>query len=187
MQSKLLGGIRLYIGSIFFLSSFFTVLIYAQGDQPLNPSTTCYSMRGMTQISSAEPLGAGRLTITAQGSWYQQQRNFSNAPDSAANIITGIGSMSFGINSYIDIFGAIAGFGTTKYNNSIDDKYGLGTVSGGIQGSLPLPQTSPLRLGMQCVIFAGTSANQINSNNADGYNYFETRADYDFMGKLLQS
>jgi outer membrane protein OmpA-like peptidoglycan-associated protein len=40
---------------------------------------------------------------------------------------------------------------------------------------------------MQCVIFAGTSANQINSNNADGYNYFETRADYDFMGKLLQS
>jgi outer membrane protein OmpA-like peptidoglycan-associated protein len=187
MQLKRLRRIRLSVAGMFLLSGFSAGLISAQNDQSLNPATTCYSTRGMTQISSAEPLGAGRLTITAQGAWYQQQRTFSNAPDSAANIITGIGSMSFGINSYIDIFGAIAGFGTTKYTNSIDDKNGLGTVSGGIQGSLPLPQTSPLRLGMQCVIFAGTSANQINNNNADGYNYFETRTDYDFMGKLLQS
>ena len=161
----------------------------AQDDQAINPTTTCYATRGMTQISSAEALGSGRLTVGLQGAWYQQRRNFDGAPDSMANIFTGIGALSFGMNSYIDIFGSIAGFGSTNYTNStsLKNKAGLGTISGGVQGSLPLPSTSPLRLGMQCVIFAGTSPNQINSNNADGYNYFETRAYYDFMGKLLQS
>ena len=156
----------------------------AQDDQAINPTTTCYATRGMTQISSAEALGSGRLTVGLQGAWYQQRRNFDGAPDSMANIFTGIGALSFGMNSYIDIFGSIAGFGSTNYTNStsLKNKAGLGTISCGVQGSLPLPSTSPLRLGMQCVIFAGTSPNQINSNNADGYNYFETRAYYDFMG-----
>jgi len=160
---------------------------FSQEEQTINPTTTVYATRGMTQTSSAEALGAGRLTVGLQGAWYQQKRNFAGAPDSNANIITGVGAVSFGVNPYIDIFGSLAGFGSTNYANSTSAKAGLGTVAGGVQGSLPLPVSSPLRLGMQCVIFAGTAANQINTDSADGYNYFETRTYYDFMGKLLQS
>jgi outer membrane protein OmpA-like peptidoglycan-associated protein len=153
--------------------------------EPTVPSVTCYATRGLTQISSAEALGAGRFTVGVQGSWYQQTRTFPNAPESTANIITSIGAMSFGINPYIDIFGSIAAFGSTNYTSA--HKGGLGTISGGFQGTLPFPSTAPLRLGAQFVIFAGTSQNQINENRIDGYNYFETRQKFDFMGKLLQS
>jgi outer membrane protein OmpA-like peptidoglycan-associated protein len=163
--------------------------LYSQEEQTINPTTTVYATRGMTQTASAEPLGAGRLTFSLQGAWYQQQRNFldQHAPDSGANILTGMGAVSFGINPYIDIFGAMAAFGSTNYTNTSEATSGLGAVTGGIQGSLPLPDKSPLRLGAQFVIVAGTSTNQINTNKADGYNYFETRAYYDFMGKLMQT
>jgi outer membrane protein OmpA-like peptidoglycan-associated protein len=54
-------------------------------------------------------------------------------------------------------------------------------------GALPLPDNSPFHLGAQISIIGGTSVNQIDTNGADGYNYFETRTGYDFMGKLLES
>ncbi len=157
----------------------------AHEERTINPSTTCYATRGLTQISSAEALGAGRFSVGLQGAWYQQTRTIANAPESTANIITSLGAISFGINPYFDIFGSIAAFGSTNYSSP--HKGGLGTISGGFQGTLPFPGTAPLRLGAQCVIFAGTSQNQINENRVDGYNYFETRKDFDFMGKLLQS
>jgi flagellar motor protein MotB len=156
-----------------------------QEEQAINPGTTCYATRGLTQISSAEALGSGRFTVGIQGSWYQQRRFFANAPDSGANIITGLGAVSFGINPYIDIFGSIAAFGSTNYTS--EHRGGLGTISGGFQGTLPFPNTAPVRLGAQGVVFAGTSQNQINENEVDGYNYFETRKNFDFMGKLLQT
>ena len=156
-----------------------------QEESTINPSLTENGTRGLTQVSSAEALGAGRLSAGIQGAWYQQKRELINAPDSGASIITGIAAISFGINSYIDIFGSIAAFGSSGYTSS--PKGGLGTVTGGFQGTLPFPATAPVRLGAQCVIFAGTSQNQINLNRIDGYNYFETRTDFDFMGKLLQT
>jgi flagellar motor protein MotB len=144
----------------------------AQGESTVNPSLTYYGNRGLTQVSSAEALGAGRLSVGIVGTWYQQQREFRNAPDSGASIITGIGSMSFGVNQYIDIFGSIAAFGSSGYSSP--DNFGLGTVTGGFQGTIPFPNSAPLRLGAQFVIFGGTSANQINHTRVDGYNYFET-------------
>jgi outer membrane protein OmpA-like peptidoglycan-associated protein len=157
-----------------------------QDEQPINPSLTCYATRGLTQVASAEALGAGRLSVGLQGAWFQQKREIANAPDSGASIITGIGSISFGVNPYIDIFGSIAGFGSTGYTNA-ETRTGIGTVTGGFQGTLPFPNSAPVRLGAQFVIFGGTSQNQINRNRIDGYNYFETRTDFDFMGKLLQT
>jgi outer membrane protein OmpA-like peptidoglycan-associated protein len=154
-------------------------------EQTINPSTTCYATRGLTQISSAEALGIGRFIVSLQGAWYQQKRNFPGAPDSTANIITSIGALSFGINPYIDIFGSVAGFGSINYTSP--HKGGIGSVSGGFQGTIPFPNVAPIRLGAQLSVFAGTSQNQINTNKVDGYNYFETRTDFDFMGKLLQS
>ena len=167
----------------------FSLMAFAD-ETSINPSTTCYATRGLTQTSSAETMGEGRMTVNAQGSWYQQARNYPappQTPDSGANIFTGMGALSFGINPYIDIFGTIAAFGSTNYTNSIKDQSGIGTVGGGIQGALPLPAASPIKLGLLCGIYGGTSSNQIDENAVDGYDYFETRTNFDFYGKLLQS
>jgi outer membrane protein OmpA-like peptidoglycan-associated protein len=163
---------------------------YATDDEAaINPSMSCYATRGLTQTISAEAMGEGRMTVNVQGSWYQQKQNYPlfQVPDSGANIFSGIGALSFGINPYIDLFGTIAGYGSTNYSNSIKDKAGVGTVSGGIKGMLPLPEASPIKLGLLCGIYAGTSNNQIDEYRADGYDYFETRTDFDFYGKALES
>jgi outer membrane protein OmpA-like peptidoglycan-associated protein len=92
----------------------------------------------------------------------------------------------FAASSYFDIYTSLSGFGLGGYNGS-DEKGGIGTFRGGIQGRLPLPATSPVYLGAKFSIIGGTSSNQINTNATDGYNYFETRTGYDFEFLLLQS
>ena len=52
----------------------FSLMVFAD-ETSINPSTTCYATRGLTQTSSAETMGEGRMTVNAQGSWYQQARN----------------------------------------------------------------------------------------------------------------
>lgn len=151
--------------------------------QQPSPPTTLKATRGLTQISSAEPMGPGRLTFCLTGSGYEQQRGFLNVPPKDALVTTGVTAFSFGVNSYIDIFGWVAGYGLF----SSGSEFGMGSVSGGIQGSLPLPVISPLSFGAQLSVIGGTSQNQINKNDADGYDYFETRDGYDFMGKVLES
>ena len=95
-------------GGLFAGSAFSEASTANQEEKTINPSTTYYATRGLTQISSAEALGAGRFTVGILGSWYQQRRNYAHAPDSNAHIITGIGSMSFGLNPYVDLFGSVA-------------------------------------------------------------------------------
>ncbi len=178
------------IGLSVVLVGLMTAFPAEQSSPAVNPTTNGYATRGLMHTASAEALGEGRFTVNVQGSWYQQKRTFLNmnsiaSPEKGANIITEIGALSFGINPYIDIFGSIAGFESSHYESS--HKAGLGTISGGFQGTLPFQQNAPVRLGAQCVVYAGLSENQINENRIDGYNYFETRTDFDFMGKLLQS
>jgi hypothetical protein len=60
-------------------------------------------------------------------------------------------------------------------------------MGGGIQGTLPFAANVPIRLPAQIGIFHGLSDNSINSNQADGFNYFETRTGLDFHGKLIQT
>jgi outer membrane protein OmpA-like peptidoglycan-associated protein len=149
------------------------------------PATTAWGTRGLSQTASAEALGAGRLDVTLQGAWYQQKDFFPGTPNARANIATGVGSAAFGISNYFDVFGAADFFGSAKYDAGT--KSGLGTVMGGMQASMPLPRELPLFLGLQGAVLGGLSKNQINTNYADGYNYFETRVGYDVMGKLLES
>ena len=101
-------------------------------ESTINPSLTCYATRGLTQVSSAEALGAGRFSVGLQGAWFQQKREFENAPDSGASIITGIGAISFGINPYMDIFGSIAAFGSAGYTS---------TTKGGVLRTAPAIQS----------------------------------------------
>ena len=82
-----------------------------------------------------------------------------------------------------DVFASVAGYGLLATDNS----YGLGSVVGGIKGSLPLPKNSPVYLGAELSVIGGTSSNQINDNFPDGYNYFETRVGYDFIGKIIET
>jgi outer membrane protein OmpA-like peptidoglycan-associated protein len=153
-------------------------------DNPL-PVMTLNATRGLSQTSSGEAMGAGRLTFSLFGSWYQQANEYPLSPNSGANVYTGNAAFSFGVNPFIDVFASAHMFAMQNYDTS--NSVGLGTVQAGIQGTLPFADTLPVRLGAQVLILAGTSTNQINGNLADGYNYFETRQGYDFAGKLLQS
>jgi outer membrane protein OmpA-like peptidoglycan-associated protein len=151
------------------------------------PPTTLRATRGLSQTISAEPAGEGRLTLSITGSWYKQDIDYLPlAQAEGTQITTGLTAFSFGVNSYVDVFGCVAGYGLFDPAGS-DNRFGIGSVSGGITGSLPLPQNSPLRLAGQLCIIGGTSTDQIDENKADGYNYFETRNGYDFMGKALQT
>ncbi len=149
------------------------------------PTTTAWGTCGLSQTASAEALGAGRLNVNLQGTWYRQKDFLPGTPNVGANIATGLGALAFGVSNHFDVFGGVNFFNSTKYTSI--NKSGLGTVMGGLQASLPLPQGVPLFLGAQGTVLGGLSKNQINTNYADGYNYFETRTNFDFMGKLLES
>jgi outer membrane protein OmpA-like peptidoglycan-associated protein len=148
------------------------------------PSTTMWATRGLTQTASAEPMGEGRLTFCMTGTWYRQKLGFNGTvPPQNADITTGIGAFSFGVNAYIDVFAWAAGYGLLTTKND----FGQGSAGGGIRGSLPLPEKSPVYLAMEMSVIGGTASNQINNNFPDGYNYFETRIGYDFMGKIIET
>ncbi|MDD5675874.1 MAG: OmpA family protein, partial [Chitinivibrionales bacterium] len=151
-----------------------------------SPVVNGAALRGLSAISSAEPMGEGRITFDLMAPWYQQKTAYLNTPNIGANIFTGAGAFSYGVNSYVDLFASVAGFASSHYLNT-DKGSGLGAISAGAQGSLPFPQSAFVRMGGQAQIIGGTSQNQINTNRADGYNYLETRTGFDFLGKLMQT
>ncbi len=149
------------------------------------PTNTWNGTRGLGQTGSAEALGSGRLIFGLNGSWYNQGKNFSGAPNKGANIFTGIGSIALGLNRHVDGFAWISGFGSTDYQS--EQASGPGTVGAGVQGTLPFAQSAPVRMGAQVALTQGLTNNPIDSNGADGYSYFEARTGLDFMGKLIQT
>ena len=190
---------RLALGLLMGSSSFITTaMAQANVDAPaledvtshtdlkvLAPTNTFYGTRGLSQTASAEALGEGRLIFGINGNWYQQQNVFAGGPNKNANIFTGTGSVSLGINRQIDAFAIFSGYGSTDYTS--DQASGIGSVGGGIQGTLPFEPSAPIRMAAQVGIFQGLSKNAINTNHSDGYNYFETRTGLDFMARLVQT
>jgi outer membrane protein OmpA-like peptidoglycan-associated protein len=166
------------------LNVFFVSAGYAS-EAATNPAFSLSATRGLSQTISAESMGAGRMTINIIGSWYKQDQEYLLSPNSDASILTGGGAFSFGVNSYIDLHTMVLGFGTMNYTGA--PRYGLGSISLGILGTLPIPEQIPFRLGADLSLIGGTAGNQLNTNRMDGYNYFETRTSYDFCGKFLQS
>lgn len=149
------------------------------------PTNTFHGTRGLSQTSSAEALGEGRLIFGIQGGWYGQRKAFLGGPNTDANIFTGIGVASLGVNRHVDVFATLAGFGSTDYVSNRAS--GLGSVGGGVQGTLPFAPSAPVRMGAQVGIHQGLSDNPVNANGADGYNYFETRTGLDFTARLIQT
>jgi outer membrane protein OmpA-like peptidoglycan-associated protein len=149
------------------------------------PTNTWYGTRGLSQTPSAEALGKGRLVLGLFGPWYRQQRTFQGAPNADADIFTGRASVAIGFNRQVDGFASLSFYGSDNYTS--DRASGLGTFGGGLQGTLPFTPSAPIRMGAQLAVFQGLSDNSVNSNFADGYNYFETRTGLDFHAKLLQT
>jgi outer membrane protein OmpA-like peptidoglycan-associated protein len=174
----------LYTGTVLLISMSLSFSKEVDTTQ-IPPAMSFNGTRGLTQTLSAEALGAGRLTVNVAGNWYRQDRAMPGAPNKGANIGSGTLAFSFATSNYIELFATLSIFGINNYDYSKGS--GIGSVSGGIQGMLPLPAEAPFRLGAQLVMIGGTSANQINENRADGYNYFDTRTGYDLMGRLMES
>ena len=153
------------------------------------PQVNFWATRGLTQTASAEALGAGRMSFNLMAAWYRQATDLSAAaepaPNTGADIITSVLAFSFGANENIELFGTVAAFGSSGYNHA--DKFGLGSITGGVQGTVPLPPNVPIRLGAQAVVIGGMSPNQINGNHADGYNYYDTRTGFDILGRAIES
>jgi outer membrane protein OmpA-like peptidoglycan-associated protein len=150
------------------------------------PTITRQGTNGLVNTFSAEPLGSGRLTFSLLGTWYRQQNEFLGAPEKGVDVITGNGAVSLGANSQIDLFATVSSYAMKGYQGE-NLSGGKGGITGGVQMALPFRPTFPLRLAAQAVVGAGISGNQINTNGADGYNYFETRIEHDFTGRLIQT
>ena len=160
----------------------------------ISPTNTMYGTRGLTQTGSAEALGEGRLIFGLNGSWYQQKEApvaaAPNNPNKGANLFTGLGSASFGVSPYIDAFASVSIYGSTNYTAPVASSNtgsGMGTLRGGIQGTLPFTPETPIRLAAQAVVMQGLSSNSLDTYRADGFDYFETRTGLDFMVKMLQT
>jgi outer membrane protein OmpA-like peptidoglycan-associated protein len=149
------------------------------------PTNTMQGTRGLSQTSSAEALGEGRLILGITAPWYRQERAFPGAPNEKADIYTGIGTLAYGISPHWDIFASVTGYGTQNYTGS--DASGFGTIGGGIQATLPFSPSAPIRMAAQASVYNGISDNPIDSNFGGGYSYFETRTGVDFRGSLIQS
>ncbi|OGP39729.1 MAG: hypothetical protein A2324_13825 [Candidatus Raymondbacteria bacterium RIFOXYB2_FULL_49_35] len=181
--SKPRTAIRVMAAAIFACLSIQIVQADYYGATPvINNEAT----RGLTTVTSAEPMGEGRLTFSVSGNWYNQNQEFISTPNKNASIVNGLGAASYGASPFIDLFASVGAFGSSNYNNTTKST-GWGSVKAGVQGTLPYPVKSMMHLGGQAALIGGTSDNQINTNRADGYNYFQTRTGTDFMAKLLQS
>jgi OOP family OmpA-OmpF porin len=157
----------------------------AKAADAMEPSANLHGTLGLGQVVSAEAMGQGRVTVAARGNLYLQTREFAGAPRKDAQVATGTLGIGFGVNPYIDLFAAANAYNVG--NSPGSEGGGLGTILGGVQGSIPFSQTIPGRVGFQLAVLAGTAGSQINENRADGYNYFETRQNADFSFKLTQS
>jgi outer membrane protein OmpA-like peptidoglycan-associated protein len=138
-------------------------------------------------VLSAEALGHGRLTLQGKGSLYTMGRAVPGAPAKGSQILTGTAAAAYGLNPYFDAFLGLGAYDVSGSRTPGQDGGGLGTLSGGVQAGIPFSESFPARIGANLMVYGGTAGSQIDSNDADGYNYFETRTGTDFALRLTQS
>lgn len=147
-------------------------------------SVNPYGVNGLSQVISAEPVGAGRLNLQLRGNFFRQDATITGAQPSGAEITTVSGGVGMGLNEYLDAFAALHIFNRRQTS---PDGSGFGTALVGAQANIPLSRTIPLYGGAQIAALFGTAGNQLNTNDLDGYNYLETRTQHDVMVRLTQS
>ena len=159
--------------------------------QQMEPTRNPYGTSGMSNVISAEPLGAGRLGMMFRGNLYQQSQAMPGTIGNDGQVTTLSFGAGLGLNPYIDGFVRADAYNVRSSGVSGS---GLGATALGAQATVPLPQDYPFRLGVQVMTIFGTGDNQINTQprangelGAYGYNYLETRGGTDLMVRLAQS
>ncbi len=147
-------------------------------------SVNPYGVNGMSQVISAEPVGAGRMNLQLRGNFFRQDATITGAQPSGAEITTVSGGIGMGLNEYLDAFAALHIFNRRQTS---PDGSGFGTAVLGAQANIPLSRDVPFHAGAQIAALFGTAGNQLNTNDLDGYNYLETRTSHDVMVRLTQS
>jgi outer membrane protein OmpA-like peptidoglycan-associated protein len=117
------------------------------------PPTSFWGLRGLSQTVSAEPLGAGRFTLSLFGSYFSQKQDISRSPLKDAGVFTGRAALGWGLNDEIDVFGVVPFYILSEPGRSTEANFG--GVMGGIQFAFPLPKTSPVRMALQAMISSG--------------------------------
>lgn len=147
--------------------------------------------RGLTQTRSGEALGEGMLVFSSQGSYHKVER--SGAPLDKADFHAGTFALGLGVSDWADLSGWTSIF-MVPSGKGVSPNSGWGSTGGQVQVTAPWDTAVPFRLAVQAGLVAGTSAvaaqGAVASNGqilADGWNYFETRAGYDFQARLLQT
>jgi outer membrane protein OmpA-like peptidoglycan-associated protein len=157
----------------------------AQAIEPARAeAVTPYGVLGLSNVTSAEPVGEGRFNLQVRGNFYRQEREIPGAPEQWARVTTASGGAAYGLSEYMDVFGALYIY---NLNLRSGGQSGFGSSVIGAQASIPLSSNIPLRAGVQLAALFGTGRDQINTNGLDGYNYLETRTDHDVMARLTQS
>jgi len=157
----------------------------AQAIEPVRASSVNpYGMNGMSQVISAEPLGAGRVNLHVRGNFFKQEQAMPGAQDKGAEITTISGGAAVGLNEYLDAF---VGLNIFNRRQTSPGGTGYGTALVGAQSNIPLSSKQPIFAGAQLAALFGTADDQLNTNNLDGYNYLETRTHHDVMVRLTQS
>src|SRR5580658_9048437 len=72
--------------------------------QTLEPTTNPYGTTGMSNVVSAEPLGAGRIGMQLRGNFYEQNNAYPGTPAQNAQVTTLTLGTALGLNPYIDGF-----------------------------------------------------------------------------------
>lgn len=157
----------------------------ATSQPALEPGASPYGTLGMSQVISAEPMGAGRLTLQLRGNFYQQDAASTGTQVHGTQITSATGAAALGMNSYMNIFASLGAY--NLQNTPVKAGSGLGTTTLGFQGSIPLSLTFPAYLGLQVATLLGTARSKIDTIRADGYDYFETRTYTDVLARLSQS
>lgn len=175
------------------------------GETAFSPALTELGTRGLSQVQSAEPLGEGRLSVGLRGNAFVQDQvspdltsvdskgkavtTESQSMKKNATLATFRGSLSYGLNNGVDLFGSVTAYGEKAGQN----RKGLGSGAIGMKMGIPVADDFPLRVGIMGQAIAGFSGSQLivdreqnkldGNMRPDGYNYFETRqsANYDFQ------
>jgi outer membrane protein OmpA-like peptidoglycan-associated protein len=140
---------------------------------------------GLTDVISAVSLGAGRLSLGVHGSYYQQAMNIAGTPAPGSDVTLFNGALGWGLSPWIDGYAALYAFQLQEPNQgSVGD---LGTLVGGLKGTIPVPGASPVRLGLDLSVLGGVAGRTLNTNGYDGWAWAETRQESEVRVRLVQS
>jgi outer membrane protein OmpA-like peptidoglycan-associated protein len=141
------------------------------------PSISYWGLRGLSQTVSAEPLGAGRFNLALSTSYFKQKQEIFS-PGVGANVFTGRGAFSWGLNDEIDLFGVTSYYLTS--NDGVNDGIvaSLGALTGGFQYSFKIPRDVPFRLALQLGGSVGVRTGMGGDNSTRSDNEVTTNEDY---------